>query len=160
MPWRGVDFAEPWWLLLMLPIAAWMWWRRRRRPMAILFSRADVLARRRLDVDRDRPREVLVRLRDEVHRRAEELLRHLDHHQSASATEQFGENRNSAPRIPTTDHHSLGIQFFPDFRLLRLQCLGAYAADGPRYRSNEESRVRICHRPRQSHRANDRPVGG
>ncbi len=45
MPWRGVDFAEPWWLLLMLPIAAWMWWRRRRRPMAILFSRADVLAR-------------------------------------------------------------------------------------------------------------------
>ena len=45
MPWRGVDFAEPWWLLLMLPIAAWMWWRRRRRPMAILFSRADGLAR-------------------------------------------------------------------------------------------------------------------
>jgi Ca-activated chloride channel family protein len=45
MNWRGVDFGEPWWLLLLVPIVAWLWWRRGRRPTAILFSRADLLAR-------------------------------------------------------------------------------------------------------------------
>ncbi|MCX5764416.1 MAG: VWA domain-containing protein [Gemmatimonadetes bacterium] len=45
MSWRGLDFGEPWWLLLFVPIVAWLWWRRGRRPTAILFSRADLLAR-------------------------------------------------------------------------------------------------------------------
>lgn len=43
--WHGIDFGEPLWLLLLLPIAGWLWWRRRRRPAAIIFSRADLLAR-------------------------------------------------------------------------------------------------------------------
>ena len=43
----AVDFASPWLLLLLLLIPFWWLWRRRRRPPAIVFSRADVLARGR-----------------------------------------------------------------------------------------------------------------
>lgn len=43
--WRSFDFGEPWWLLLGALTVLWLWWRRRRRPDAILFSRADLLAR-------------------------------------------------------------------------------------------------------------------
>ncbi|HEX6536524.1 MAG TPA: VWA domain-containing protein [Gemmatimonadaceae bacterium] len=38
-------FATPWALLLLLALPAWWVWRRRRRPPAIVFSRADVLAK-------------------------------------------------------------------------------------------------------------------
>ena len=41
----GIQFATPWALLLLLLLPAWWLWRRRRRPAAIVFSRADVLAR-------------------------------------------------------------------------------------------------------------------
>ena len=41
----GIQFATPWALLLLLVLPAWWLWRRRRRPAAIVFSRADVLAR-------------------------------------------------------------------------------------------------------------------
>ena len=43
----ALDFASPWVLLLLLFIPCWWLWRRRRRPPAIVFSRADVLARGR-----------------------------------------------------------------------------------------------------------------
>ncbi|HEY7861316.1 MAG: VWA domain-containing protein [Gemmatimonadales bacterium] len=43
----AVDFASPWLLLLLLLIPFWWLWRLRRRPPAIVFSRADVLARGR-----------------------------------------------------------------------------------------------------------------
>jgi Ca-activated chloride channel homolog len=41
----SLRFATPWALLLLLALPAWWLWRRRRRPAAIVFSRADVLAR-------------------------------------------------------------------------------------------------------------------
>jgi Ca-activated chloride channel family protein len=41
----AIQFATPWALLLLLLLPAWWLWRRRRRPAAIVFSRADVLAR-------------------------------------------------------------------------------------------------------------------
>jgi Ca-activated chloride channel family protein len=41
----GLGFATPWALLLLLLLPAWWLWRRRHRPPAIVFSRADVLAR-------------------------------------------------------------------------------------------------------------------
>jgi Ca-activated chloride channel family protein len=41
----GIQFATPWALLLLLLLPAWWLWRRQRRPAAIVFSRADVLAR-------------------------------------------------------------------------------------------------------------------
>ena len=41
----GFGFGAPWALLLLLALPAWWLWRRRRRPIAITFSRADVLAR-------------------------------------------------------------------------------------------------------------------
>jgi Ca-activated chloride channel homolog len=44
-PFSGLHFATPWVLLLLLALPAWWLWRRRRRPVAIVFSRADVLAR-------------------------------------------------------------------------------------------------------------------
>ncbi len=43
--WPNLHFASPWALLLLLLLPAWWLWRRRRRPSAIVFSRADVLAR-------------------------------------------------------------------------------------------------------------------
>jgi Ca-activated chloride channel family protein len=43
----AVDFASPWLLLLLLLIPFWWLWRLRHRPPAIVFSRADVLARGR-----------------------------------------------------------------------------------------------------------------
>ena len=41
----GLEFAAPWALLLLLAVPAWWLWRRRRHRPAIVFSRADVLAR-------------------------------------------------------------------------------------------------------------------
>ena len=41
----GLEFAAPWALLLLLAIPVWWVWRRRRHRPAIVFSRADVLAR-------------------------------------------------------------------------------------------------------------------
>ena len=41
----GIGFATPWALLLLLALPAWWLWRRHRPPPAIVFSRADVLAR-------------------------------------------------------------------------------------------------------------------
>jgi Ca-activated chloride channel family protein len=41
----GLELAAPWALLLLLAIPAWWLWRRRRHAPAIVFSRADVLAR-------------------------------------------------------------------------------------------------------------------
>ncbi len=43
----AIDFAAPWVLLLLLLIPLWWLWRRGRRAPAIVFSRADVLARGR-----------------------------------------------------------------------------------------------------------------
>lgn len=45
IPIPDIGFATPAVLLLLLAIPAWWVWRRRRRPPAIVFSRADVLAR-------------------------------------------------------------------------------------------------------------------
>lgn len=41
----GLQFGAPWVLLALLALPAWWIWRRTRRPPAIVFSRADVLAR-------------------------------------------------------------------------------------------------------------------
>jgi Ca-activated chloride channel family protein len=43
----AIDFASPYVLLLLLLIPLWWLWRRKRRAPAIVFSRADVLARGR-----------------------------------------------------------------------------------------------------------------
>ena len=40
-----LSFAAPWVLALLLLLPVWWLWRRRRRPSAIVFSRADVLAK-------------------------------------------------------------------------------------------------------------------
>ena len=41
----GIEFAAPWVLLLLLAIPLWWLWRRHRHAPAIVFSRADVLAK-------------------------------------------------------------------------------------------------------------------
>lgn len=43
----ALDFASPWVLLLLLLLPCWWLWRRRKHAPAIVFSRADVLARGR-----------------------------------------------------------------------------------------------------------------
>ena len=41
----SLQFQAPWVLPALLLLPAWWWWRRRREPPALVFSRADVLAR-------------------------------------------------------------------------------------------------------------------